>query len=68
MRTNIVIDDKLMAEALKYSHASTKKELVNAALKEYVDNHKQMDLRKLRGKISFHPSYNYKSMRASKTL
>lgn len=36
MRTNIVIDDKLMEEAFLLTGANTKKELVNLALEELV--------------------------------
>jgi Arc/MetJ family transcription regulator len=45
MRTNIVLDDKLMEEAFKFSQAiSTKKELIETALKEYVNNRKRLYL------------------------
>jgi Arc/MetJ family transcription regulator len=63
MRTNIVLDDQLVKEAFKYSKAKTKKDLVEAALREFVENHRRMDLRDLKGKISFQTNYNYKSMR-----
>ena len=63
MRTNIVLDDELVNEALKHSHARTKRELIQEALKEYVENRRRMDLRQLRGKISFHNGYDYKKLR-----
>jgi len=63
MRTNIVLDDELVNEALKRSHARTKRELIQEALKEYVENRRRMDLRQLRGKISFHNDYDYKKLR-----
>jgi Arc/MetJ family transcription regulator len=38
MRTNVVLNDKLVEEAFKFSQAiSTKKELIEIALKEYVN-------------------------------
>ncbi|MCW2920702.1 MAG: Bacterial antitoxin of type system, VapB [Thermoleophilia bacterium] len=37
MRTNIEIDDKLMATAFKLSDLKTKKAIVQAALEEFVD-------------------------------
>jgi Arc/MetJ family transcription regulator len=38
MRTNIVLDDELVEEAFEFSQAiSTKKELIEMALKEYVN-------------------------------
>jgi Arc/MetJ family transcription regulator len=64
MRTNIVLNDKLMDEAFKYSQAiSTKRELIETALKEYVDTRKRKNIRDLRGKISFSENYDYKAMR-----
>ena len=38
MRTNIVLDDQLIAEAFKYSTVKTKSKLVNLALKEFVSH------------------------------
>ena len=63
MRTNIVIDENLMQEAFKYSKLKTKKEIINQALKEYVENAKKLSLMDLKGKISFDEEYNYKSLR-----
>ena len=37
MRTNIEIDDELMAKALKVSDLKTKKAVVHAALEEFVE-------------------------------
>lgn len=53
MRTNIVIDDKLMADALKASGYETKKEAVEQGLKLLVRRSQQQELRKLRGKIKW---------------
>ena len=64
MRTNVVLDDKLVDDAFKYSQTiSTKRELIEAALKEYVDTRKRKNIRDLRGKISFRDNYDYKAMR-----
>jgi Arc/MetJ family transcription regulator len=65
MRTNIVIDNDLMDEALRYSDAKTKREVVDKALREFVENRKRKDLRELRGKIEFAEGYDYKSTRRS---
>ena len=53
MRTNIVLNDSLIKEAFKLSRAKTKKELVNQALKEFVENRKRLNLMDLGGKIEF---------------
>jgi Arc/MetJ family transcription regulator len=66
VRTNIVLDDELVEEAFKHSDARTKRELVDLALREFVENHRRKDIRELRGKISFHPGYDYKKLREGK--
>ena len=53
MRTNIVIDDQLMAEALEATGLRTKKEAVEEGLKLLVRRNKQQDVRKLRGKLKW---------------
>ncbi|GAB3324869.1 type II toxin-antitoxin system VapB family antitoxin [Haliea atlantica] len=53
MRTNIVIDDQLMAEALKASGLQTKKEVVEQGLRLLVRLCQQQELRKLRGKVAW---------------
>ena len=64
MRTNVVLNDELVDEAFKYSQSiSTKRELIETALKEYVNNRKRKNLRELRGKIQLSDNYDYKSMR-----
>jgi len=63
MRTNIVLDDKLIERALKVSGLRTKKELITIALKEFVRNRSRLDIRQLKGKINFRDDYNYKKLR-----
>jgi len=53
MRTNIVIDDQLMADALKATGLETKKEAVEEGLKLLVRQNKQQAIRKLRGKLKW---------------
>ena len=53
MRTNIVIDDKLIANAMKASGAPTKKAAVDEALRLLIRIKGQQDLRSLRGKIKW---------------
>jgi Arc/MetJ family transcription regulator len=67
MRKNIVLDDSLVDEAFKFAgDIHTKKELIEKALKEFVNARKRKDLRELKGKIQFDKNYNYKEMRAGK--
>ena len=51
MRTSIVIDEKLMAEAIEATGAKTKKEAVELGLKTLVRLKKQERIRGLRGKL-----------------
>ena len=53
MRTNIEIDDRLMADALKATGLSTKKEAVELGLKALIKLKKQSSIRALRGKLKW---------------
>ncbi len=53
MRTNIDIDDKLMAQAMRSSGAPTKKAVVEEALRMLVRTKSQASIRKLRGKLKW---------------
>lgn len=53
MRTNIVIDDRLMKDALKATGLKTKKEAVELGLQTLVQLKQQADIRKLRGKLKW---------------
>ena len=68
MRTNIDLDDNLVKEAFKYINVNTKKELINIALTELVENHRKKDLLELMGKIEFDENYDYKKMRSRKLV
>ena len=64
MRTDIVIDDKLMEDALKVTGLKTKKEAVEEGLKLLIQKNKQQAIRKLRGKLKWEGDLN--EMRGSK--
>lgn len=53
MRTNVVIDETLMAEAMKYSGLSTKKAVIEEALRTYILLKSQEQVRKWRGKLKW---------------
>lgn len=53
MRTNIVIDDELMENALKATDLTTKKDVVEQGLKLLIKRNQQQDIRKLRGKVKW---------------
>lgn len=51
MRTNIVIDDHLMADALKLTGLKTKREAVELGLKTLIKLKKQEKIKRFRGKL-----------------
>ncbi len=53
MRTNIVIDDNLINEAMMLSKIKTKKAVVETGLKLLVQMKKQEKLKALRGKLKW---------------
>jgi Arc/MetJ family transcription regulator len=53
MRTNIVIDDKLMKETLRLTGLKTKREAVELGLRTIVRLRKQDEIRRFRGKLDW---------------
>jgi Arc/MetJ family transcription regulator len=53
MRTNIVIDDKLMEETLRATGLKTKREAVELGLRTLLRLRKQAEIRKYRGKLEW---------------
>lgn len=53
MRTNIVIDDALMAETLKATGLKTKREVVELGLRTLLDLRRQAAVRDLRGRLAW---------------
>jgi Arc/MetJ family transcription regulator len=53
MRTNIIIDDSLMAEAMKLSRLKTKKAVVESGLRLLIQIKKQERIKSLRGKLKW---------------
>ena len=58
MRTNIVIDDKLMREALRATGLKTKREAVEQGLQALLRLSKQGEIRQLRGKLRWQGDLN----------
>ena len=63
MPTNLALDDTLIDEARRVGNHKTKKEVVTAALDQYIRWHKQQEILNLFGTIDFDPDYDYKKMR-----
>jgi Arc/MetJ family transcription regulator len=53
LRTNIVIDDKLMADTLRATGLKTKREAVELGLKTLLRLKQQSEIRRLRGRITW---------------
>ena len=53
MQTNIVIDDKLMREAMRAGGQKTKRATIEDALRTYIQIKKQARITRLRGKIQW---------------
>ena len=58
MRTNILIDDKLMRDALRATGLKTKREAVDQALRTLLRLMRQGDIRRLRGKLDWQGDLN----------
>ena len=53
MRTNIIIDDKLMWDTLRATGIKTEREVVELALQTWLRLKKQTEIQKLRGKLEW---------------
>jgi len=58
MRTNIVIDDKLMRDTLRATGLKTKREAVEEALRTLLRLKRQAQIRRLRGKLDWQGDLN----------
>lgn len=58
MRTNIVIDDALMTEAMKVAGTRTKRETVDRALRELVARRERLRILELVGKVEWEGDLN----------
>ena len=65
MRTNIVLDDLLVSEAMRLVGVSTKREVVHLALLEMVQRRRQRDVLALAGKGLIAPGYDVRATRSA---
>jgi Arc/MetJ family transcription regulator len=63
MRTNIVLDDRLVEEAMRSSGALTKREVVDLALRELVARRRQKNLKHMVGRDLIDPKYDVRAVR-----
>ena len=64
MRTNIVLDDRLVKEAMRFAKAKTMREAVDIALRRFVQSGKQRKLLDLYGTGGVRSDYDYKRARS----
>lgn len=64
VRTNIVLDDTLVKEAMKLANVKTKREAVHIALRRFVQSGKQRKLLELYGTGGVRKDYDYKRARS----
>lgn len=63
MRTNVVLDDELVDEAKRLTGITTKRELVNEALRTLIEQRRRRSLLDLDGKIRFADDWDHKALR-----
>ena len=63
MRTNIVLDDALVREAMKLAKVSTKREAIDLALRRFVQGARQRRLLALKGAGGIIAGYDHKRLR-----
>jgi hypothetical protein len=63
MGSNLDIDQRLLARALKAGGHKTKRDTVNKALRVYIRRRAQMDVVDLFGTVSYRDDYDYEVQR-----
>lgn len=63
MATNLALDDSLIDEAVVVGHHVSKKSAVTAALKEYIQRRKQIEIIDFFGSVDYDKNYDYKKER-----
>ena len=66
MATNLALDERLLAEALKIGGRATKKDTVTEALQEYIARRRQAAVMDIFGTVDYDPRYDYKKQRGRK--
>ena len=63
MPTHVVLDDSLVEEAMRLSHAKSKREVIDLALREFVSRHTPKNILDLVGKDFIDPDYDVRAVR-----
>ena len=67
MRTNIVIDQRVVKEAMRITGSKTKREVVDLALRDLVARRKQSEILTLAGQGLIAPDYDVRAVRRHMT-
>ena len=65
MRTNIVLDEKLVREAMRLARVKTIREAVDVALRRFVQSGRQKKLLELYGSGGVRKDYDHKQARSA---
>jgi Arc/MetJ family transcription regulator len=63
MRTNIMLDDELVEEAQRLTGITTKRAVVEEALRVLISSRRRRSLLDLQGKVEFALGYDYRVLR-----
>jgi len=63
MQITLNLDDALLDEAAKLTNLASQEALVNLALQEFVQSHRQKNLLDLAGQIQLVPDFDHKTLR-----
>lgn len=66
MRTNVVLDEALVREGLALTGVSTKRALIDLALRELIRARRKKDLLELAGRIRFRADFDHKALRSTR--
>ena len=66
MPTNLAIDDRLLARAVRLGGHRTKRATVNEALEEYIKRRQRLAAIKAFGTVEFDPRHDYKRERKTR--
>jgi Arc/MetJ family transcription regulator len=63
MRTNVVLDERLVDEGFRLTNARTKRELLHLALSELVRIRRKRNLAELAGRVRLSDDFDHKALR-----
>jgi Arc/MetJ family transcription regulator len=66
MRTTLTMDADLLAEASRLTGITSKRDLIDLALRTLIRSRQRRRLTDLRGQLSFAPDYDHKALRSDR--